>query len=232
MALVTAGNVLGILHHERIASNVIDAWGEILLQKYAHAPGGKKTMVFSSICWKLIADPPTGEDRTLQSFVDNRLEDAMDVDWLLFPINTSGNKKSRRDLGDHWTIIKLNMRQGQWQFFNSMCPRTNDGADVEYVEKRMNDVFKRNRPNHPSLRFSMKVVANDCLQQLANSVDCGIIVCHHIENTIAEKKARKGEFSQLSSGNYRKKMVEWFVDPLNVEGFQHMRSAAVNNEPI
>ncbi|KAL8550234.1 hypothetical protein ACS0TY_008892 [Phlomoides rotata] len=226
MALVTADNVLGILHHERIPSNVIDAWGEILLQKYAHAPGGKKTMVFSSICWKLIADHPTGEDRTLQSFVDNRLEDAMDVDWLLFPINTSGNKKSRRDLGDHWTIIKLNMRQGQWQFFNSMRPRTNDGADVhlnnalilvEYVEKRMNDVFKRNRPNHPSLRFSMKVVAIDCLQQLADSVDCGIIVCHHIENTIAEKKARKGEFSQLSSGNYRKKMVEWFLDPLNVE---------------
>ncbi|KAL8539509.1 hypothetical protein ACS0TY_001209 [Phlomoides rotata] len=107
-----------------------------------------------------------------------------------------------------------------------MRPRTNDGADVhlnnalilvEYVEKRMNDVFKRNRSNHPSGRFSMKVVANDCLQQLGDSVDCGIIVCHHIENTIAEKNARKGEFSQLSSGNYRKKMVEWFVDPLNVE---------------
>ncbi|KAL8467223.1 hypothetical protein ACS0TY_036082 [Phlomoides rotata] len=84
MALVTTDNVLGILHHERIASNVIDAWGEILLQKYAHAPGGKKTMVFSSICWKLIADHPTGEDRTLQSFVDNRLEYAMDVDCCCF----------------------------------------------------------------------------------------------------------------------------------------------------
>ncbi|KAL8461475.1 hypothetical protein ACS0TY_032810 [Phlomoides rotata] len=197
MALVTMGNVLSILHHERISSN------------------------------NLIADHQSGGDPNLRLFVDMRLEDTIDLDWLLFPLNTIVGKKSSGSMGDHWTILKLNIRKGEWHFFNSMIPRKKDGPDVqlnnalmlvEYVTTRLCDVFHRKRPHHPFLKnISSNVVANDCLQQVADSVDCGVIVCFHIEHTIMEKKARKGEFSHISSGNYRAKMVEWFMDPLNVE---------------
>ncbi|KAL8456676.1 hypothetical protein ACS0TY_034788 [Phlomoides rotata] len=89
---------------------------------------------------------------------------------------------------------------------------------VDYVEGRLREVFKRNIPNHPFLKTkSKKVMSIDYLEQASDSVDCGVIVCLHIENTIVKMPTRKGAFSHISSDNYRKKMVEWFMDPINVE---------------
>ncbi|KAL6525533.1 hypothetical protein OROHE_015840 [Orobanche hederae] len=221
LAEVTADDIVSLLHHKPLKGKVIDAWAELMNHKYAAGPRSNKTTIFTS-CWDLIAgnDPcPTGALRTL---IDNRLEGSLQDDVLLFPMNTKGTGRMARDSGFHWTLLMLDVKNFSWRFFNTIRGRTDKTVDVHlrrsekvmmYVEDKMKEFYKAMRVDHPFLdnTFTKTEVA-ECIQQVDTSVDCGVIVCVHIENVIRKKSKRKMIFNDVNSGSYRKMMAELFVE--------------------
>ncbi|KAL6551399.1 hypothetical protein OROMI_021887 [Orobanche minor] len=189
--------------------------------KYAAGPRSNKITIFTSSCWDLIAGNdscPTGALRTL---IDNRLEGVLQDDVLLFPMNTKGTGRMTRDSGFHWTLLMLDVKNFSWRFFNTIRGRTDKTVDVHlrrsekvmmYVEDKM-EFYKAMRVDHPFLdnTFTKTEVA-ECIQQVDTSVDCGVMVCVHIENVIRKKSQRKMIFSDVNSGSYHKMMAELFLE--------------------
>ncbi|KAL6497580.1 hypothetical protein OROHE_027209 [Orobanche hederae] len=222
LAEVTADDIVSLLHHKPLKGKLIDAWAELMNHKYAAGPRSNKTMIFTSSCWDLIAGNdscPTGALRTL---IDNRLEESLQDDVLLFPMNTKDTGRMARVSGFHWTLLMLDVKNFSWRFFNTIRGRTDKTVDIHlrisekvmmYVEDKMKEFYKAMRADHPFLENTFtKTEVAECIQQVDTSVDCGVIVCVHIENVIRKKSQRKMIFSDVNSGTYRKMMAELFVD--------------------
>ncbi|KAL8513893.1 hypothetical protein ACS0TY_013130 [Phlomoides rotata] len=107
-----------------------------------------------------------------------------------------------------------------------MRPRRGDSTDihlvgakfmVEYVETKLHKIFKEKYGSHSLLsKAPKKPKVVHCLQQHPYSVDCGVIVCEHIENTLLRNPKKTSVYSKTKAGEYRAKMMEWFVDPTSV----------------
>ncbi|KAL6542676.1 hypothetical protein OROHE_010196 [Orobanche hederae] len=80
-------------------------------------------------------------------------------------------------------------------------------------DQQVEEFYKAMRVDHPFLdnTFTKTEVA-ECIQQVDTSVDCGVLVCVHIENVIRKKSQRKMIFSDVNSGSYRKMMAELFLE--------------------
>lgn len=82
----------------------------------------------------------------------------------------------------------------------------------------MRMIMKTTKPDHVILKTKTdQPLQMKCVQQVADSVDCGVIVCYHLENFILNRLCDLKVFKHDISAQYRKKMVEWFLDPLNIE---------------
>ncbi|KAL8461809.1 hypothetical protein ACS0TY_033057 [Phlomoides rotata] len=89
---------------------------------------------------------------------------------------------------------------------------------VKYVENKLSEVFKNKYPHHPLLRGLVKQPDSvPCLQQFVGSLDCGIVVCYHIENIIQGQPKKTGSWFKNKATDYRAKMVTWFIDPAHVK---------------
>ncbi|KAL8485375.1 hypothetical protein ACS0TY_027611 [Phlomoides rotata] len=221
---VTVRDIISILHHDRISEAVIDSWSDALIDMYDEARYIRSTVIFTSKCWDLIYTK--GPPQILQNLVDDKLETVGQFDVLIFPLLVKDFQGATRKMGDHWTILILNLGSCQWSFYNSIKPRRGESTDghlvganvvVEYVEKKLRKVFKGKYGCHSLLnKGTTKPESVTCVQQLPNSVDCGVIVCEHIENTLLRNPKKIGIYSKSKSGEYRSKMVSWFVDPASV----------------
>ncbi|KAL8486652.1 hypothetical protein ACS0TY_023372 [Phlomoides rotata] len=88
---------------------------------------------------------------------------------------------------------------------------------VKYVESKLRKLFKNKYCNHQLLKGETKKPESEaCLQQNPDSLDYGVVVCHHIENVILRQPKRTCVFSKKAAWDYRAKMVTWFVDPVHV----------------
>lgn len=218
---VRMGDIIDLLHHAPTSANVIDAWVELILQKYERTTGAKKTVIFTSYCWDIMTDSNLGEHGSKKHLIDNRLERSLNHEVFLFPLLTKPDGVSHGGLF-HWTLLRLNVRNFEWVFFNSMRPRTNGVSDthlqrahkvVDYIESKMQDFYRAKNPEHPFLDNTLSdVTPKFGIQQVDSSVDCGIIVCMQIESTLVKRSGRAKIFSDAMSGDYRRKMVELFME--------------------
>ncbi|KAL8522433.1 hypothetical protein ACS0TY_012545 [Phlomoides rotata] len=163
----------------------------------------------------------------LNSLVDDKLETIGQFDVLIFPLLVKTFEGATRKMGDHWTILILDLGSCEWSFYNSMRPRRGESNDnhlvgakivVEHVETKLRKIFKEKYGCHRLLTTGPKKPESvACLQQHPDSVDCGVIVCEHIENTLLRNPKKTGVYTKSRAGEYRAKMVEWFVDPANMK---------------
>ncbi|KAL6512890.1 hypothetical protein OROHE_019680 [Orobanche hederae] len=219
LAEVTADDIVSLLHHKPLKGKVIDAWAELMNHKYAAGPRSNKATIFTSSCWDLIAGNDSCPTGALTTLIDNRLEGSLENDVLLFLLNIKGSGRMSRGSGFHWTLLKLDVKNFSWHFFNTIGGRTDKTVDVHLrrSEKVMNEFYKAMRADHPFLdnTFTKTEVAK-CIQQVETSVDCGVIVSIHIENVIRKKSQRKMIFSDINSGTYRKMMAEMYIGPWSI----------------
>ncbi|KAL6532807.1 hypothetical protein OROGR_013767 [Orobanche gracilis] len=182
LAEVTADDIVSLLHHKPLKGKVIDAWAELMNHKYASGTRSNKITIFTASCRDLIAGNDSCPTGALTHLIDNRLEGSLGNDVLLFPLNTKG-----------------------MAFFNTI--------GMMYVEDKMKEFYKAMRVDHPFLdnTFTKTEVA-ECIQQVETFVDCGVIVCVHIENAIRKRSQRKMVFTDINSGTYRKMMTEMFLE--------------------
>lgn len=66
----------------------------------------------------------------LRKSIDEHLEKCIDKDVLMFPLNTRGAEGRDRNSGDHWTLLKLNVKTYEWRFYNLMRQRSSSTVDV------------------------------------------------------------------------------------------------------
>ncbi|KAL8552818.1 hypothetical protein ACS0TY_001489 [Phlomoides rotata] len=160
-------------------------------------------------------------------WVDDKLDKVASNGLLIFPLLVTDYDGSLRGVRNHWTILILDLEKCQWSFYNSLRPRRGATANqylkgaflvVKYVEKKLSEVFKNKYPHHPFLKGLVKQPDSvPCLQQFAGSLDCGIVVCYHMENIIQGQPKKTGPWSKNKAANYRAKMVTWFIDPAHVK---------------
>ncbi|KAL8544312.1 hypothetical protein ACS0TY_004738 [Phlomoides rotata] len=207
---------MSIIHELRISETVIDAWSDILTTMYDETQHVNNTVIFTSKCWEIIHKKAPAH--ILHSLIDDKLEVVGRHDILEF-------KGSTRKTGDHWTILIFDLGRCQWCFYNSMRPRRGDSDQhligsfvvVKYIETKLRKLFKNKYCDHQLLKGETKKPESEaCLQQNPDSLDCGVVVCHHIENVILRQAKKTGTFSKKAAGDYRAKMVTWFVDPAHV----------------
>ncbi|KAL8538576.1 hypothetical protein ACS0TY_000555 [Phlomoides rotata] len=222
-AQVNYKDMISLLHHEMISDSVINSWFSILRQKLPSAESGHRTRVLTSNCWNMIVSPADFSNGTLHELIEKPLGNVGYEDVILFPLLT---KAEYETMGNHWTLLKLDLNKGKWEFFNSMRPRRRDSSDVhlsrsllfvKQVEDKLRKRFSEIYPEHPLVKGPLKSpVSAPCLQQSSGSLDCGVIVCYHIETALCHKESKKGEFSAKAAGEYRAKMVSFFVDPIEI----------------
>ncbi|KAL8548143.1 hypothetical protein ACS0TY_007455 [Phlomoides rotata] len=204
---------------------VIDSWADILLAMYEELPTVERIIIFTSKCWDLIT---SAHDHKNQKFwVDDKLDKVASNGLLIFPLLVTDYDGSLRGVRNHWTVLILDLKKCQWSFYNSLRPRRGATADqhlkgeflvVKYVENKLSEVIKNKYPHHPFLRGIVKQPDSvPCLQQFAGSLDCGIVVCYHIENIIQGQPKKTGPWSKNKAADYRAKMVTWFIDPAHVQ---------------
>ncbi|KAL8539875.1 hypothetical protein ACS0TY_001473 [Phlomoides rotata] len=225
LAQVTVRDVLMILHHLQISNAVIDSWTDILLAMYEELPSVERIIIFTSKCWDLVTSVHDHKNRKF--WVDDQLYKVSPNGLLIFPLLVTDYDGSLREVRNHWTILILDLEKCQWSFYNSLRPRRGAVADqhlkgsffvVKYVENKLSEVFKNKYPHHPLLRGRVKQPDSvPCLQQFAGSLDCGIVVCYHIENIIQGQPKMTGSWSKNKAADYRAKMVTWFIDPAHVK---------------
>ncbi|KAL6571012.1 hypothetical protein OROGR_000562 [Orobanche gracilis] len=190
--------------------------------KYASGAQSNKITIFTASCWDLIAGNNSCPTGVLTHLINNHLEGSLGNDVLLFPLNTKGSGRITRESGFHWTLLMLDVRNFKWHFFNTIRVRTDKTVDVHlrrsekvmmYVEDKMKEFYKAMRVDHPFLdnTFTKTEVA-ECIKRVETSVDCGVIVCVHIENAIRKRSQRKMVFTDINSGTYRKMMAEMFLE--------------------
>ncbi|KAL8508886.1 hypothetical protein ACS0TY_016188 [Phlomoides rotata] len=206
-------DIISLLHHEMISHSVIDSWFSILRQKLPSVESGQQYDCFP-------ADFSIG---TLNELIEKPLYNVGDEDVILFPLLTKAEDET---MGNHWTLLKLDLKKGKWEFFNSMRPRRRDSSDVHFsrsllfvkqVEDKLRKRFSEIYPEHPLVKGPLKTpVSAPCLQQSSGSLDCGVIVCYHIETALCCKESKKGEFSVKAAGECRAKMASFFVDPIEI----------------
>ncbi|KAL8518012.1 hypothetical protein ACS0TY_009342 [Phlomoides rotata] len=224
LAHATVKDMLTILHHERFNDSIIDAWADILSIMYEETEFFHSTTIFPSICWDLVLR--NKNEKTLKGMVDDKLDTVKNEDVLVFPLLVKQTKDgSVRGLGDHWTILILDLKQLQWSFYNSMRPRKGSvdnhlkGAFymVEYVENKLGEIFKIKNPHHRFCRGLIKQPESvACLQQYPGTLDCGVIVCLQIELTLLRTQKKTGTLSKNKAAEYRARMVNWFVHAAEV----------------
>ncbi|KAL8537069.1 hypothetical protein ACS0TY_012306 [Phlomoides rotata] len=225
LAEITVRDVLMILHHLQISNAVIDAWTDILLAMYEKLPSVERIIIFTSKCWDLITSVHDHKNRKF--WVDDNLEKVPSNGLLIFPLLVTDYDGTLREVRNHWTILILDLEKCQWSFYNSIRPRRGAAADqhlkgaflvVKYVENKLSEVIKKKYPHHPFLRGLVKQPDSvPCLQQFPGSLDCGIVVCLHIENIIQGHPKKTGPLSKNKAADYRAKMITWFIDPAHVK---------------
>ncbi|KAL8484111.1 hypothetical protein ACS0TY_026705 [Phlomoides rotata] len=198
-----------------VHDDVIDSWSDALFAMYDEARYIRSTVVFTSKCWDLVHTKKPLQ--ILHNLVDDKLEMIGQFDVLIFPLLVKDFKGATRKMGDHWTILILNLGSCEWSFYNSIKPRRGESTDshlvganvvVAYVETKLRNIFKGKYGCHSLLnKGSKKPESVPCVQQLPDSVDCGVIVCEHIENTLLRNPKKIGIYSKSKTGEYRSKMV-------------------------
>ncbi|KAL8512510.1 hypothetical protein ACS0TY_018835 [Phlomoides rotata] len=206
-------------------AQVIDSWTDILLAMYEELPSVERIIIFTSKCWDLVTS--VHDHKNQKFWVDDQLYKVAPNGLLIFPLLVTDYDGSLRGVRSHWTILILDLEKCQWSFYNSLRPRRGAAADqhlkgaffvVKYVENKLSEVFKNKYPHHPLLRGLVKQPDSvSCLQQFAGSLDCGIVVCYHIENIIQGQPKKTGSWSKNKAADYRAKMVTWFIDPAHVK---------------
>ncbi|KAL8519448.1 hypothetical protein ACS0TY_010397 [Phlomoides rotata] len=218
LAEITVRDVLMILHHLQISNAVIDTWTDILLAMYEKLPYVERIIIFTSKCWDLITSVHDHKNRKF--WVDENLEKVPSNGLLIFPLLVTDYDGTLRGVRNHWTILILDLEKCQWSFYNSIRPRRGAAADqhLKGAFLVLSEVIKKKYPHHPFLRSLVKQPDSvPCLQQFPGSLDCGIVVCFHIENIIQGQPKKTGPLSKNKAVGYRAKMVTWFIDPAHVK---------------
>ncbi|KAL8547601.1 hypothetical protein ACS0TY_007066 [Phlomoides rotata] len=206
---VTVRDIISILHHDQISEVVIDSWLDTFFAMYDEARYIRSTVVFTSKCWDMIHTKKPFQ--ILHNLVDDKLETIGQFDVLIFPLLVKDFKGATRKMGDHWTILILNLGSCEWCFYNSIKPRRGESTDshlvgenvvVEHVETKLRKIFKGKYGCHSLLsKGSKKPESVPCLQQHPHSVECGVIVCEHIENTLLHNPKKTAFYSKSKAGN-------------------------------
>lgn len=187
--------------------NVIDAYAEVLLMKQKtresevlkqrgdgeNTQGGTAptSYALTSGFLKLIAGH-THEER--QSILGNMMRNTSAYRYLLFPIHNNF----------HWTLLVLDTEEGTWRFYNSRRPRTGVDHSLEsakILKIALDNYFKGNLGGLFCTQDCQPIQQEEAPQQVAGSLDCGVIVCYiirqYFRNGTVETKLPKLECRKL-----------------------------------
>ncbi|GMP36727.1 hypothetical protein CsSME_00008753 [Camellia sinensis var. sinensis] len=171
-------DIIHIIKEESITNNVIDVYGEILLelQGLVNPSLEDSAFIFTSTCLKAMQEYPPNKRNKL---IDVHIKEYQGQRYFIFPIH--GNFR--------WTIVVYDMKDNVWRHYNSLRPRPSihdpyiDKAQIvrDYIEALVHNI----RPSSPlwtklsSQNTSQPIISVDiCPQQALDSEDCGPTVCY------------------------------------------------------
>ncbi|CAL5384413.1 unnamed protein product [Camellia sinensis] len=162
---------------ESITNNVIDAYGEILLelQGLVNPSLEDSSFIFTSTCLKIMQQYPPKRNK----LIDVHIKEYQGQRFLIFPIHDNF----------HWTIVVYDVKENVWRHYNSLRPREGihdphiDKAQIlrDYITALVHNIGPSSPSwtNLSSQNTSKTIISVDiCPQQASNSVDCGPAVCY------------------------------------------------------
>ncbi|GMP88364.1 hypothetical protein CsSME_00040386 [Camellia sinensis var. sinensis] len=146
-------DIIHIIKEESIHNNVIDAYGEILLelQGLVNPSLEDSTFIFTSTCLKVMQEYPPNKRNKL---IDVHIKDYQGQRYIIFPIHDNF----------HWTIVVYDVKDNR-----------------DYIEALVCNI-EPSSPLWTKLSSqitSQPIISVDiCPQQASDSVDCGPAVCY------------------------------------------------------
>ncbi|CAL5322681.1 unnamed protein product [Camellia sinensis] len=171
-------DIIHLIKEESITNNVIDAYGEILLelQGLVNPSLEDSSFIFTSTCLKIIEQYPPHKRNKL---IDVHIKEYQGQRFLIFPIHDNF----------HWTTVVYDVKENVWRHYNSLRPREGihdphiDKAQIlrDYITALVHNIGPSSPlwTNLSSQNTSKTIISVDiCPQQASNSVDCGPAVCY------------------------------------------------------
>ncbi|GMP77262.1 hypothetical protein CsSME_00033587 [Camellia sinensis var. sinensis] len=146
-------DIIHLIKEESITNNVIDAYGEILLelQGLVNPSLEDSSFIFTSTCLKIIEQYPPHKRNKL---IDVHIKEYQGQRFLIFPLHDNF----------HWTIVVYDVKENR-----------------DYITALVHNI-RPSSPlwtNLSSQNTSKTIISVDiCPQQASNSVDCGPAVCY------------------------------------------------------
>lgn len=118
-------------------------------------------------------------------------------------MNSTGNKRLTKEVRPyHWTLLLYDIKEETWKHYNSLTKKKDPYlADAITVKKYIEAFMQFKLTDKPNFRLSSSPIvfeaqmfnapiisAEKAPQQLATSVDCGIVVCHIISELASQRQ--------------------------------------------
>ncbi|CAL5341698.1 unnamed protein product [Camellia sinensis] len=115
-------DIIHLIKEESITNNVIDAYGEILLelQGLVNPSLEDSSFIFTSTCLKIIEQYPPHKRNKL---IDVHIKEYQGQRFLIFPLHDNF----------HWTIVVYDVKENVWRHYNSLRPR--EGIHDPHIDK-------------------------------------------------------------------------------------------------
>ncbi|CAL5342396.1 unnamed protein product [Camellia sinensis] len=115
-------DIIHIIKEKSITNNVIDGYGEILLelQGLVNPSLEDSSFIFTSTCLKIIEQYPPHKRNKL---IDVHIKEYQGQRFLIFPIHDNF----------HWTIVVYDVKENVWRHYNSLRPR--EGIHDPHIDK-------------------------------------------------------------------------------------------------
>ncbi|KAH7842967.1 hypothetical protein Vadar_011162 [Vaccinium darrowii] len=134
----------------------------------------------------------THEER--EDILGRMMRNTSNYRYLFFPIHNHF----------HWTLLVHDTEEGSWRFYNSLRPRTGVDHNLEsakILKIAVDNYFKGNSGGLFCTQDCQPIQQEEAPQQVAGSLDCGVIVCYiirqYFRNEIVETKLPKLECRKL-----------------------------------
>ncbi|CAL5386414.1 unnamed protein product [Camellia sinensis] len=166
-------DIIHIIKEESITNNVIDAYGEILLELQGLVNPSLKdsSFIFTSTCLKIMQQYPPKRNK----LIDVHIKEYQGQRFLIFPIHDNF----------HWTIVVYGVKENVWRHYNSLRPREGihdphiDKAQIlrDYITALVHNIGPSSPlwTNLSSQNTSKTIISVDiCPQQASNSWIVGL----------------------------------------------------------
>ncbi|KAH7860433.1 hypothetical protein Vadar_013353 [Vaccinium darrowii] len=109
-------------------------------------------------------------------------------------MNSTGNKRLTKEVQPyHWTLLLYGIKEETWKHYNSLTkkkdPYLADAITVFKLTDKPNFRLSSSPIVFEAQMFNAPIIsAEKAPQQLATSVDCGIVVCHIISELASQRQ--------------------------------------------